>query len=530
MAAKPISMSIVKQILKLQQDGKGIKFISRTLSISKNTVKSYLQKIQSGQYDPQDLMSLEEPVLEGKLHAGHKAYSDSRWAYLSSKLDYFTVELNRTGVTRHLLWQEYIASCGEQAYSYSQFCFHLQQHVKASKPSAVLLHQCGDKLFIDFAGKPLYYVNQATGEQIACQVFVACLPYSGYSFALPVASQSLDDFISALQRCLQFLGGVPASLVPDNLKAAVTKADPYEPTINAALLDFANHYNTAVIPARVRKPKDKALVESQVKMFYTHVYAKLRNHTFFSLYELTQAVLEKVRLFNQIRMQKKDYTREEKFLAEEKQQLQPLPAQAFEIIYQREYKVADNNHIYLTKDKHYYSVPFIHIGQKVKVLYTKHIVSIYCSGNKVAEHIRSYAPGKYTTVPGHLSSQHQHYRQRSKEYYINRANTISKLLGEFVEQLFTQKRHEEQLYNSCNGLFNLQRKTPTEQFEKALQIAMAHAQFTYAFVHNLIINKQTDMDSDPLPIRSLPKHENLRGKDYYAQQLKLELPFKSNQK
>ena len=168
--------------------------------------------------------------------------------------------------------------------------------------------------------------------------------------------------------------------MPDNLKAAIIKAHKYEPSVNQALEDFANHYNTTVTPARARKPKDKALVENQVRLIYTRVYARLRNQTFFDLYSLNQAIAEKIREHNQTRMQQKDYCREEKYLAEEKQLLAPLPVTRFEVKYYKQLKVARNNHIYLTTDKHYYSVHYSHIGSQVMVIYTRSMVYIYANG------------------------------------------------------------------------------------------------------------------------------------------------------
>ena len=203
----------------------------------------------------------------------------------------------------------------------------------AAKPSAILQHAPGDKLYIDFAGKTLSYIDTATGEVIKCQIFVACLPYSDYCFAMALRSQSIADFIYALTSCLHHLGGVPKALVPDNLKAAVVKADRYEPDINTALDDLANHYGTTVVPARVRKPKDKALVENQVKLIYSRVYARLRNRQFLSLHELNQAISEKVLAHNQTRMQLRNYCREEKFMADELHLLKALPESAYEMKY-----------------------------------------------------------------------------------------------------------------------------------------------------------------------------------------------------
>ena len=331
-------------------------------------------------------------------------------------------------------------------------------------------------------------------------------------------------FRSALACCLRELGGVPRALVPDNLKSAVTKASRYEPDINRALEDFANHYGTTVVPARVAAPKDKALVENQVKLIYNRVYAKLRDMEFFDLPTLNEAIGEKVKAHNQTRMQLKPYCREERFLAEEKKMLAPLPEQPYELKSYTELTVNKNNYIMIYEDKHYYSVPYRFIGQKVKVIYTRNMVYIYHKGKQVAAHIRSYVPGGYTTVREHLCSFHQHYLDRSPQYYIDRAGEKSPVLRQMVTLIFQQDRYPEQLYKTCDGLFSLFRKTELQHFEKACQMGIDYQNYSYRFILNLLQNRVTE-DQQASPIeKKLPKHENLRGKQYYQTQI----PFKSN--
>ena len=508
-------MSQIKQLLQLHHQGKAKKYIARSLGISKNTVKAYLEKASLDKMDIPALLKLEDPVLEGRFHPGNPSYKDNRYEQFKDHIDYFIKELGRVGVTKQLLWEEYKRDY-PQGYSHSQFCYHLKQHQVASKPSMVLLHKAGEKLYMDFAGKKLSYINPATGEIIYCQVFVACLPYSDYSFVMAVRSQGVEDFLFALSCCLNELGGVPQLLVPDNLKSAITKASPYEPGVNRALEDFANHYGTTVVPARSRKPKDKALVENQVKMIYNRVYAKVRNLQFFDLPSLNTAITEKVRDHNQTRMQQKSYCREERFLADEKHLLQPLPKQSFEVKYYRELKVAKNNHLYLAQDKHYYSVPYVHTGSRVKVIYTRSMVSVYSKGKRIAVHIRDYKKGGYSTQKDHLCSSHQHYLDRSPEYYMNKAMANSERLHKLFRLLFSQDRHPEQLYRSCDGLLSLSRKANPEVFEKACQMAIEHQNYSYGFVLNIIKNKMTDQQ-DTAHKQVLPNHKNIRGKDYYTQ-------------
>lgn len=446
------------------------------------------------------------------LNAGTPAYLDVRFNAFKEQLPYLEKELRRPHVTRKLLWQEYIKDHPD-GYQYTQFCHHLNQQIAARKPSAILSHNPAEKLFVDFAGDTMEYVDRQTGEAIKAYVFVACLPCSDYAFTLAVTHQTTDELMHALNRCLRNLGGCPKLIVPDNLKAAVIKADRYEPNLNRVMEDFGNHYGVVVLPARVRKPKDKALVENQVHLVYQRVYAKLRNHTFFSLEELNQALQEKTMEHNQTRMQQKDYSRQEKFLAEEKPLLRPLPDADFQVKYYTQLRVAPNNCIYLGRDKHYYSVPHTHIGQEVQVVYTRTLVKIFSNkGESIATHQRVVGFG-YTTVKDHLCSAHKFYYSRSPEFYIGAARKVSAGLTELVEALFQKAEEPEVLYKRCDGLLSLQRKTDPTLFERACRIAVDNDILTYRFVKNLIENKAIQADSEEKIL--LPKHENIRGRDYY---------------
>jgi len=260
--------------------------------------------------------------------------------------------------------------------------------------------------------------------------------------------------------------------------------------------------------------KDKALVENQVKLIYSRVYAKLRNQQFFDIQSLNKAIGQKVKAHNQTRMQQKGYCRQEKFLSDEKPVLNPLPATDFEIKYYKELKVAKNNHIYLSGEKHYYSVPYIHIGSKAKVIYTRTMVRIYVKSEQVAVHQRSYAPGKYSTEKEHLCSQHQHYSDRSPGYYLNKAKEKSGTFYQVVKQLFAQDKYPEQLYRTCDGLLSLQRKTDKEQFDKACDIAIEYNNYSYWFIQNILKNKMTG-NTETANEKPLPEHENVRGGKCY---------------
>lgn len=514
MAGKPKLMSQIKQVIRLHQGGSGIKTIARDLGMSKNTVKAYLKKIRDGALDINMLLKQEDPVVEKAFHAGNPAYKSENFEHLKTRLGYFEKELKRIGVTKKLLWDEYIESY-PQGYSYPQFNFHLRQQLSARKGSMVMEHLPGDKLYIDFSGKKLHYINRSTGELIACEIFVACLAFSDYVFAMAVPSQQTPDFLYGLSCCLEAMGGVPKALVPDNLKAAVIKADKYEPIINQCMEDFANHYGTVVVPARSGRPRDKSLVENQVKLIYTRVFARLRNEQFFDIHSLNQAIKECILKHNQTRMQQKPYCREERFLNAEKHTLSALPEERFQVKYYAELKVGSNGHIYLQRNKHHYSVPHIYIGVKTKVIYTRSMVYIYYQGKQIATHIRSVNENAYSTVPDHLSSEHQAYKRQSPEHYITRASKHSPEFHQLIQNVFRQDRYPEQLYKTCDGMFRLQRDFPSLEFIRACLFAVKNNVYTFRFLKNVLENGTANLEESPVET-SLPKHANIRGRDYYA--------------
>lgn len=494
-------------------NGVGFKPTARALKVSKNTVKSYVGLAKAYPKGLEELLKLEDPELERMFSSGTPAYKSDRYGHLKEQFSYLAKELEDPDVTREVLYEEYCQGTSDP-YSITQFNHHLRQYLKKANPSMVLTHKPGDKLYIDFTGKTSSYINRETGEIITVQVFIACLPYSDYAFAMAVPSQRIEDFLYALGCCLKALGGVPQTLVTDNLKSAITRANRYEPQVNKAMEDFANHYGTTVTPTRPYSPKDKALVENQVKMAYSRVYARLRNRVFFDLASLNQAFSEKIKAHNQTRMQDKECCREELFLSSEKETLMPLPQEDYQIKYYREYKVAKNNHIRLGVDKHYYSVPYTYIGEKVKVVHTRSLVKIYSNGELIATHPRSFAKGKYTTQKEHLCSQHQFYLSRSPTYYMQLGYKHSENLYRLMEALFKQDKYPEQLYNICDGILNLSRKTPADVFTKACDIALEHHNYSYHFIKNLVENNMIHSQSTLID-KSLPEHRNIRGGKNY---------------
>lgn len=286
-------------------NGESNRKIALQLGMNKETVNRYVNRAKADSMSLGELVKLDDPVLEYRMSGGKPAYSDHRFEQMKEKLPYLTKEKGRKHVTLKLLWEEYRAE-NPDGYSLTQFRYHCRQDNLASKnrSSTILkdMYVAGEKMFIDFAGDTMEYTDLETGEVVSVQLFVACLPATDYGYALGVPSQRTEDLVFAISSAFKAIGGVPRILVPDNLKSAVVKTDPYEPTLNRVLEDLANHYGCVVLPARPRRPKDKSLVEDQVKLVYQRVYAPLRNERFHSLEELNKAVAEKMKAHNQKRM------------------------------------------------------------------------------------------------------------------------------------------------------------------------------------------------------------------------------------
>lgn len=522
MAAKRINMSKIKQVLLLYREKKGKREIARIIGISKNTVKKYIDIVSSLEYSLPELLSKDEEELARLISLNDKKEESNRYKNFEENLDYYKKELGRHCVSRKLLWLEYRKSEPE-GYEYAQFCHHLRQSIKSGKVSMIINHNPGEQLYVDFAGKTWPVHDQQFGVKSSKkQLFIANLGYSQYGYVEAVDSQKVEDFIAALRRCLEYFGGAPKSIIPDNLKSAVIKTDRYEPTLNRVLEDFGNHYSTTIIPARSAKPKDKALVENMVKHVYWSIWGPLRNHKFYTLPELNESIREGLEGYNNEKFQRRKESRQSLFDVDEKHLLIPLPSNKFELKKYRRLQVQKNSHVYLSEDQHYYSVPHVLMGKKVKVIYTNSLVTIYFNYAQIAMHQRNRKPHYYTTRKEHLPSHFNDYKDRSPEYYTKWAATQSVATQKIIDKIFTNRHHPEQAYRTCDGIKHLAKKVDKLTFAKACQIAIAYQCYSYTFIKTLIDNSMTDQDfsqaDDPdkyTPTNIAQNHENIRGSKYY---------------
>lgn len=416
------------------------------------------------------------------------------------------------------MWQEYLKEYSD-GYRNTQFCVLLAQYRNAAKPSMRLEHKPSEVVMVDFAGDSMSYVDKTTGEIISCPVLVFVLPYSGYSFVKALPNATIVQLMNALNDCLSFFGGVPHSLKTDNMKQVVVKPSRYEPAFTEAVTQWAQHYNIALTATRVAKPKDKASVENEVKITYRRIYAPLRNKTFFSLDALNEAICQQLELHHQQNFQRKDYSRLDSFVKEEKPLLQPLPASPFVMKHRVQAKVQKNYHITLGEDWHHYSVPYQYIGKAVSVVYDADTVEIYLQFQRIALHKRNYKKHGYTTVKEHMPQGHQHYFEQrgwTADYFIKQAAAIGASTKQYIEKLLKGKHFTEQTYNACLGILRLGKQYGNDRLEAACSRALSGEQFTYRTIDNILKN---NLDKQPWSQQSelfkTPPHDNLRGPDAY---------------
>jgi len=414
------------------------------------------------------------------------------------------------------MWREYYEKNPDGLKS-SQFCNLYRKWSKKVNPVMHMNHKAGDKLFIDYAGKTLEIVDKETGEIREVQFFVAILGASQYTYAEASMSQKKEDFIVSVENALHFYGGVPAAIVPDNLKSAVTKSSRFEPTLNETFHDFAEHYETTILPARAYKPRDKSLAEGAVKILYRRIYPSVKGKTFYSLKELNKAIWECLEKHNNAKLTGRPTSRLQLFNEDEKHKLAPLPVNRYEIKQIAVVTVMQNGHVSLSKDKHYYSVPYQYLRKKVKIVFTKSTVEIYHKYIRIALHKRDPRPYRYTTIKEHLASTHQFVTDWTPQRFIDWADSIDEYVKEFIIHLLDRGRHPEQAYKSCMGVLSFAKKVGNERLSNACKRALDHHVFNYRIIDNILkrgldkIEEEDNTKQDP----ELPFHKNIRGNKYY---------------
>ena len=422
-------------------------------------------------------------------------------------------ELRRKSVTLALLWAEYRAGCPD-GFGYTWFTEHYRAW--AGKLDVVLRqeHRAGEKLFLDFAGQTIPITDPLTGEITGAQLFVAVLGASNYTYAEALPSQAEVHWLGAHVRGFEFFGGAPAILVPDNLKAGVTRPHRYEPILNASYAELAAHYGCAIIPARPYKPRDKAKVEQGVLVAERWVAAALRNRTFFSLAEANAAIRERVAWLNARPFKKLDGSRTSLFAELDKPALRPLPERAYEYATWKGAKVSIDYHV--EWERHYYSVPYALVGERADVRATATTIEVFVRGRRVASHLRSSAVGRHTTESAHMPESHRRYLEWTPGRLVAWGEQTGPATGTLVAAILRSRPHPEQGFRSCLGIFRLGRRHGTARLEAACARALAVGALSYRSVDSIL---KGGLDRAPLPepapVRATRVHPNVRGPGYY---------------
>lgn len=515
MANKKKTMQQIRQILQSHLRGDGIKSIVRQTGIQRNTVRDYIRRWQASGVDPASFSGLDDSALARAVF--RPAVLCPRQLALDAYLTEHLKELKRRGMTRQLLWHEYTA-LHPDGYRYTQFCEHLGRHQLHQEAVLRFEHRGGDKMLVDFAGGTLKYIEG--DREVECQVFVATMPCSGMVFVLAVPSQSLGDFVHCLGRALEYFGGVPACILSDNLRSAVKRADRYEADLTDALEQLGLHYNCTMMATRAYKPRDKAHVERHVSIVYQQVYAPLRHQTFHGLGALNAAIQEQVGVLCLRPYQGKDgETRQSLFDRLDAPALRPLPTTCFEIKHTVGAKVQRDYHVLLGADKHFYSVPFQHIGKEAQMVYDGKSVDIYIDNQCVASHARIRSKGRSSSdahrPPNHL---HQLARQKmGQEAFVEQALKIGPHCVKVIQRLWESTVFVDQKVRSSLGIISLSPKFGAERLEKACARALYAPKPSYAVVRNILNN---NLDKAPGPVEepppTIPEHHNIRGARAYS--------------
>jgi transposase len=505
-------MRKIKDVLRLKfETDLSNRRIARSCQVSRPTVTEYLSRFTAAGLSWPAAAELDDTTLERKLYPPISALSATErtvpdWPQVHR-------ELQRKGVTLALLWHEYKVAHPE-GYHYSWFCH--QYRAWAGKVDVVMrqAHRAGEKLFVDYAGQTVEVVQRQTGEVRQAQIFVAVLGASNYTYAEATWTQQLADWIGAHVRAFDFLGGVSEVVVPDNLRSGVSKAHRYEPDLNPTYQDLATHYNVAVLPARARRPRDKAKAEAGVLLVERWILAALRNRTFFSLEELNREIARLLKRLNERAFKKLAGSRRELFEQLDRPALQPLPAQAYEFAEWKKVRVNIDYHVEV--ERHYYSVPYQLVRSQLEARYTARTVECFHKGQRVASPIRSFVKGHHTTVAQHMPKSHQHYAQWTPQRLVRWAENTGPATAGVVQTILARRAHPQQGFRSCLGIMRLGKSFGQDRLEAACRRALKVGSCSYKSIDS-ILRQGLDRLALPEPqeLDLFIEHDNLRGSDYY---------------
>lgn len=503
-------MRKIEEVLRLHCEcGRSNREIARAVRASPTTVADYLRRAHVAGLTWPLNAALSERALEAALFPPPRPARVKRpepdWAAVHR-------QVGRAGVTLDLLWQEY-REVHPDGYQYSAYCERYRAFTQALPLTLRQRHAPGERLFVDYSGQTVPVIDPATGEERQAQVFVAVLGASSYTFVEATWTQGLSDWLASHVRCFEFLGGVPQLLVPDNLKSGVTHPSFYEPELNCSYQELATHYGVAVLPARVRKPRDKAKVEAGVLLAQRWILARLRHQRFFSLSALNQAIRPLLVDMNARPFKKLPGCRQSVFDELDRPALKPLPLTRYEFA---EWKVATVGIDYHVEvDRHYYSVPYRYARQKVEVRFTATAVEVFKNRERIASHARSFLKGRHTTLTAHLAPAHQEVAGWNAPRLLHWAGTIGPQTEAAITHLLQSRAHPQQGYRAALGILRLAKAHGNARLEAACQRALQLNAVTYRSIASLLKHglerPPQAREAAPLPT----DHANVRGSAYY---------------
>lgn len=520
-------MRQIKEVLRLRlQANLPQRQIALAIGLGKSSVADYIARAERAGLDWNKIATLSDQELEQRLFQQLGRQPPAARAPID--LEWVRREMHRPAVTLQLLWSEYAEAATTRdrttlPYQYSQFCDAYARYRRTLKPVMRQEHRAGEKLFIDFSGVRPAVVDPLTGEVILVELYVAVLGASNYTYAEATRTQRLADFTGATVRALEYFNAAPTVMIPDQLRSAVKQPCRYEPEINATFAELGTHYGCAVVPARPRKPRDKAKVEVGVQIAQRWILACLRNRTFFSLDELNVAIAELLEKLNMRPLSKKTESRRVLFEALDRPAMKPLPATRYELG-EWKFDVGVPPDYLVRFDDRLYSVPSTLIGHRVDIRAGNTTVELFYAHERVASHVRSYGPKhKPVITPEHRPRAHQDYGNWPPERFVNWGRTIGPSVAALIEAMFATQRHPELRYRSALGILRLAKSYGNERADAACKRALAIHSPNYRSVQAILKHA---LDQAPAPMddasslppsasTSLPVHENVRGAEYF---------------
>jgi transposase len=505
-----------REILRLYSQGFSQRSIAASVGCGKGTVQ---RTIAHAKEHNLELPLLPEMTDEKLRHLFSQADGDKYEGYKEPDFEQIHRDMSKRHMTLSLLWNEYSMQCRQNdtvPYKYTAFCNRYRDYIQKTKATMHLHRRPGEQMEVDWAGQTMEIVDSLTGEIISAYIFVAVLSYSGYTYVEAFLSRNQESWIDAHINAYRHFGGSTRILVPDNLKTGVTRVNSDAPVINRVYREMSEHYNTAVLPARVRKPKDKPGVEGTVGVISTWILAALRNWKFFSLRELNEAIFEKLAEFNQKSFQKKPGSRQSVFSEEERPLLQPLPDKPFEMSEWKVCIVAYNYHI--SVDKMYYSVPCEHIKKEVGVRLTGRTIEIFLNGERIASHVRKYGyAGQYSTLSEHMPEDHRKYTQWNAERFLSWGRSIGVNTVTVVKGILESRKIEQQGYRAAMALLKLSDKYSPDRLEAACERALTYTPApSFKSIQTILATGQETLPGQKPKRDASAKFGITRGPEYYG--------------